>query len=249
MFFRANKKSATLFAPLVLFSFADFLCSAALAEPGLLLKQRGNLAGDAIAGITKGGFEAANTIGHLRIVSHAPKWTVLLANTKSHTYVETTADKFTSPPGPWQMSPANIGLLNVRWKKERTAEICGFKAQILVPTIPVTSTQGTRNIRYFVLDEPFHFPREIEVIMAKVAGLPIVDGIPLRFEYLDHDGHHHVSLNTTSIEKKDIKIAHFVPPANYRRVGSLQEVLLDEDALQAISDFFGASPTSSTQSK
>ena len=207
------------------------------SKPGFLIMQRSHFLGRRDVYLTDSAFKAINPVtGHI-LITTAPDWQVLIANSRSKLY-------FLTPFETWLGRKVAVGERTVSGMTAKQARpvkgeriICGLKATKMA----VNSTglekryfSGVRDINDFDLGEywvtnDLPFPRKARNTICTFYQLPMISGFPLEATYRrskkDMDVQH---LQTTEVKRKSIDSSIFTVPQNFKRANFEAEVWVDD---------------------
>lgn len=167
------------------------------------------------------------------VASKSPEWNLVFYNSKTRSY-------FLSPLNKWKEAISKAVnksasaqpvykslLLEKTPTKMKDGIILGHRAsQYQVAALGIS---GVKKVEFWTSND-LEFPLELRKVVSQLygAGLLAVKGIPLKASFISNDGTKTPIFSVTKLEEKNIPLAYFDFPADYKRVDSEMEVLLNE---------------------
>lgn len=206
-------------------------------QKGWSLTQRSDFMGDQYVYVCKNGFKWVNPKAGANIVTQGPGWTVIMYNSKTKQYFQTTLEK-------WKRQVLSTGgrrakeMRKAGWRKSGSGTISGLKATKYVMDGKASGLKTVKRASCWVSDD-IQVPAPIADMLNSAYGMPRTRYFPLRVTYLTNSGQVKTALNTYQSSICAIPGNYFTRPKGYALASSQAEIMMDDETRQLLRDMAG----------
>ncbi|HEY9777033.1 MAG TPA: hypothetical protein V6C81_24925 [Planktothrix sp.] len=209
----------------------------------LVLKQKATVSGDTIVYICSLGMRIDNPGLHTIIIAPAPKFNVLMYNTESKSYFDTTPQKF---EGRFNRALAAIygpvvalkGWNKIGDYSDKSLPAAHYRRIVDRREDIELGTQLTRSDAWGLTG--VSLPEPVRNILAKMNNLPPLPIVPLRFVFWNADRSYASPLDTKSITMVKINASLFARPPGLKLAHTQNDVFMDQNALDVLQGYTDA---------
>jgi hypothetical protein len=217
-----------------LLGFARASLAAEGSENGWQLLQQSQVYGPSLTlTVSPLGFKWTNEQSHLTVSSAPPDWKVFVYNDKINAVYSTPMDKFHGVAGGSFSFVSEQILVNPTLIDGGQGSAFGWKVRFYKIPSPgqprLTSEYRNRVDKGLYALAQCPVPEQIGELVARCYNLPVATGVPIRFDYLNDQGHREILLSTTSVKAIKTSSSTFMPPKGMKVAKSDREVVIDRD--------------------
>jgi hypothetical protein len=225
-----------------LFIMVPFLCNHSLASgsDGLVIAQSGIFSGETTTYLKPlVAIKVVRQKSNMCFISTAPKWDIILTNTKTKTWCHLTNDTFKGPINSSAMlilTGQNVEKLNWIKHEQKATTMFGIPVleyqSSLVDTNTGQLSPHLKAILFVMKDDGI--PKTVASAACRFLAFRCALGaLPLKIVYPKHTDSM-IVMHTTSVQHRIVKNAEFEVPQGFTKVANEQSVVRDIAAQDAI---------------